>query len=160
MEKKMRKLQKKYQQVTSSNLEAQEMEEFENQRLHSNLDTTLSPQIMKRSEIGEDSQQTGRSDDLKDIMVDFDQKRISNHSQQYHPQNLNVPSSTCSNINTLKNTQRFVKNAESTMKKEKEDFGGQYPSVCQSQQMTNRLAFNNSALSPTDMSQKFEHFNT
>lgn len=90
--------------MTSSNLEAQEMEEFENQRLHSNLDTTLSPQIMKRSEIGEDSQQTGRSDDLKDIMVDFDQKRISNHSQQYHPQNLNVPSSTCSNINTLKNT--------------------------------------------------------
>ena len=90
--------------MTSSNLEAQEMEEFENQRLHSNLDTTLSPQIMKRSEIGEDSQQTGRSDDLKDIMVDFDQKRISNHSQQYHPQNLNVPSSSCSNINTLKNT--------------------------------------------------------
>ena len=55
MEKKMKKLQKKYQQVTSSNLEAQEMEEYENQRLQNNLDTTISPQIMKRSEIEEDS---------------------------------------------------------------------------------------------------------
>ena len=109
--------------MTSSNLEAQEMEEFENHRLQNNLDTTLSPQIMKRSEVEEDSEQTGRSEDFKDILVNFEHKRISNHSQQFHPQNINVPSSTCSNINTLKNTQRFLKK-ESTLQKQKEDFCG------------------------------------